>query len=196
MQFLLCVLSRFWGLFHTQNTPPGRRPGGNLIRCLSHLNLPLCAEEQWLCLKLLPGDWVPHPVPEGAHTPLTEETHFSRLFPHSCSFGHYPKLVTISEGSNVDQQVNRELFCNRKVQRSHHCRCRTDPPVDVTLHARLFIDVDVKRRGQATLRYTGYRYTVDCCIMTNRLKNTMIICFIHLKLYCIFSPLWLFVLKL
>ncbi|KAF7649327.1 hypothetical protein LDENG_00143300 [Lucifuga dentata] len=32
----------------------------------------------------------------------TEEPHFRRLYPRSCPFGRYPKLMTIGEDRNVD----------------------------------------------------------------------------------------------
>ena len=38
------------------------------------------------------------------HSP--EETHFSRLYPRSRSFGYNPDLVTIGEGWNKDEPVN------------------------------------------------------------------------------------------
>ncbi|XP_070404856.1 uncharacterized protein [Nothobranchius furzeri] len=70
------------------------------------------------------------------------------LYPRSCSFGHYPKLVTISEG-NVDRTVNRELskkaklslHHDRPVQHPHHCRC-TSLPIDLTLHLSLTREQD------------------------------------------------------
>ncbi len=53
------------------------------------------------------------------------------------SFGHYPKLMTIGEGSNEDRLVNRELCLSAQlslhhdgsVQHPHYCRHCTDPLV-------------------------------------------------------------------
>ena len=39
---------------------------------------------------------------------LQRKAHFSHLYPQSCSLGRYPKLVTIGEGRNEDQLVNRD----------------------------------------------------------------------------------------
>ena len=43
--------------------------------------------------------------------------------PHSQSFGHYPELITIGEGWNVDRLVNRELNSTR----SWPVQCVTAP---------------------------------------------------------------------
>ncbi len=80
----------------------------------------------------------------------TEETHFGRLYPRSHSFNHYPKLMTIAEGWNVDWLINRKLCLpaqlslhhNGLVQRLHYC-C-TNPSVHLTLHFAL------------TLRYLNF----------------------------------------
>ena len=63
---------------------------------------PLDVEEQRLYSELLPGDRAPHPISKGAPRHPAEETHFSCLYPRSCSFGHDPKFMTIGEGRNVD----------------------------------------------------------------------------------------------
>ncbi|KAK3519689.1 hypothetical protein QTP70_000999 [Hemibagrus guttatus] len=52
-------------------------------------------EEQWLYSKLLPGDRAPYPISKGAPCHPMEKTHFGRLNPVSCTFGHDPKLMTI-----------------------------------------------------------------------------------------------------
>ena len=70
---------------------------------------PLGVEEQRLYFEIFPDGRASHPISKGKPGHPAEETHFSRLYPRSCSFGHYPKLVTISEGRNEDQPVNREL---------------------------------------------------------------------------------------
>lgn len=36
----------------------------------------------------------------------TEETHFGRLCPRSYSFSHYPQLMAIGEGRNIDGLIN------------------------------------------------------------------------------------------
>jgi len=43
-----------------------------------------------------------HPISKGEPRHPAEETHFGRLYSRSRSFGHYPQLVTIGEGGNVD----------------------------------------------------------------------------------------------
>ena len=63
---------------------------------------PLDVEGQRLYSKLLPDDRTPHPISKGAPRHPAEETHFSRLYTGSYSFGHDPKFTTIGEGRNVD----------------------------------------------------------------------------------------------
>ena len=63
---------------------------------------PLDVKEQRLYSELLPGDRAPHPISKGAAHHPVEETHFSRLYPGSYSFGHDPKFMAIGEGRNVD----------------------------------------------------------------------------------------------
>ncbi|KAI3375867.1 hypothetical protein L3Q82_004138 [Scortum barcoo] len=64
---------------------------------------PLDAKEQRLYSELLPSDRASHPISKGAPSHPAEETHFGRLYPRSCPFGHYPKFMTIGEvGANVD----------------------------------------------------------------------------------------------
>ncbi|KAK3532345.1 hypothetical protein QTP86_016026 [Hemibagrus guttatus] len=88
---------------------PGFLPGG---ACLEHLPremsrrhpkqmpeppqlAPLDVEEQRLYSELLPGDRAPYPISKGVPRHPTEETHFGRLYPGSCPFGHDSKLMTI-----------------------------------------------------------------------------------------------------
>ncbi|KAI3357847.1 hypothetical protein L3Q82_016237 [Scortum barcoo] len=59
-------------------------------------------KEQRLYSELLPSDRASHPISKGAPSHPAEETHFGRLYPRSCPFGHYPKFMTIGEGGNVD----------------------------------------------------------------------------------------------
>ena len=67
--------------------------------------------------------------------------------------GHYPELMTIGEGRNVDRLVNRELCLSAQlplhhdgsVQSPHYCRRRTDPPVDLPLHPPLTRDTRTPR---------------------------------------------------
>ncbi|KAJ8395912.1 hypothetical protein AAFF_G00027950 [Aldrovandia affinis] len=60
---------------------------------------PLDAEEQRLYSEPLPDDRAPHPISKGEPRHPAEETHFSRLYSRSRSFGHYPQLVTIDRCS-------------------------------------------------------------------------------------------------
>lgn len=40
----------------------------------------------------------------------TEETQFGRLYLQSNFFGHYPEVMTIGKGWNIDCLVNRKLY--------------------------------------------------------------------------------------
>ena len=51
----------------------------------------------------------PRIISIASDAPAAGEAHFGCLHPRSCSFGHYPKLMTIGEGRNVDRLVNRDL---------------------------------------------------------------------------------------
>ena len=68
---------------------------------------PLDVEEQRLYSESLPDVQAPHPISKAEPGHPAEETHFSRLYLRSRSFGHYPKFMTIGEGWNVDRPVNR-----------------------------------------------------------------------------------------
>ncbi|KAF7650212.1 hypothetical protein LDENG_00129660, partial [Lucifuga dentata] len=63
---------------------------------------PFDVEEQRLYSESLLDVRASHPVPESEPRHPTEESHFRRLYPRSCPFGHYPKLMTIGEDRNVD----------------------------------------------------------------------------------------------
>ena len=63
---------------------------------------PLDAEEQRLYSESLPDVRAPHPISKAEPRHSSEEIHFEHLFPQSHSFSHYPKLVTIGEGWDVD----------------------------------------------------------------------------------------------
>ena len=75
----------------------------------------------------------PHPISEAEPSHPTEETNFSRLYPQSRSFGHYPKLMTMGEGWNADRPVNRKL-CQRSgtvpalLQLPHRSACPSHAP--------------------------------------------------------------------
>ena len=88
---------------------------------------------------------------KGESSHPAEETHLSHLDPQSCSFSHYPQLVTIGEGWNKDQPVNRELCLlaqlslhhNRPVQSPDHSRQCTNPSLDL-LHSPITQEQDPK----------------------------------------------------
>ena len=63
---------------------------------------PLDMKEQRLYSESLPDVRAPHPISKAEPGHPAEETHFSRLYSRSRSFGHYPELMTIGEGWNVD----------------------------------------------------------------------------------------------
>ncbi|XP_054653002.1 uncharacterized protein LOC129192723 [Dunckerocampus dactyliophorus] len=66
---------------------------------------PLIVEEQLLFSEFLPDDSASHLLPKGEPSHPTEKTRFGRLYPQSCPC-HYPKLMTIVEGRNVNRPVN------------------------------------------------------------------------------------------
>ena len=49
----------------------------------------------------------------------TGETNFGRLYPWSHSFSHYPKVMTVGEGWNIDGLVNHKL-CHPAQLPLHH----------------------------------------------------------------------------
>ena len=59
---------------------------------------PLNVEEQWFYSEPLLDDRASHFISKGEPRHPAEEAHFGRLYPQSCSFGHYPQLVSIGEG--------------------------------------------------------------------------------------------------
>ena len=63
---------------------------------------PLDAEEQHLYSEPLPDVRAPHPISKAEPSDPVKETHFGRLYLCSCSFCHYPELMTIAEGWDVD----------------------------------------------------------------------------------------------
>ena len=111
--------------------------------------IPFDAEEQRLYSELPPDVWAPHLISNAEPSHPLEETHFGCLYPRSCSFSHYPQLMTIGEGWNVDGPVNRELRLpaqlllhhNGPVHRPHYCRCRTNLSVHL-LHFALTREQD------------------------------------------------------
>ncbi len=86
--------------------------------------------------------WAPYPISKGELMHPVAESHFERLYPRSHSFCHCPKLMTIGEGWNAEQLVNRKLchparfplHHNGPIQRVHYCFHSTNPPVDLTHH--------------------------------------------------------------
>lgn len=87
-------------------------------------------EEQQQYYKLLAGDRAPHPAPNIAANHLTVEAHFSHLYlqPQCC----YQKLITMGEGRNVDQLVNRRVTYGFILD-TVMC-CQSNSPVNLTLH--------------------------------------------------------------
>ena len=67
---------------------------------------PFDAKEQRLYSELPPDVRAPHPISKAEPSHPTEETNFGRLYLQSRSFGHYPKLMTIGKGWEVDRLVN------------------------------------------------------------------------------------------
>ncbi|KAL3970244.1 alcohol-forming fatty acyl-CoA reductase [Sarotherodon galilaeus] len=124
---------------------PGPPPGGT---CPEHLTqeaprrhpcqmpeppqlAPFDVEEQRLYSEPLPDGRTSHPISKGEASHPSEEAHFCRLYPRSRSFGHYPQLVAIGEGRDVDRPL--PLHHDGPVQRPHHCSRSTNPSVDLRL---------------------------------------------------------------
>jgi len=63
---------------------------------------PFDAKESRLDSELPPDVRAPYPISKAESGHPTEETHLGRLYSRPCSFGDYPKLVTIGEGLKVD----------------------------------------------------------------------------------------------
>ncbi len=63
---------------------------------------PFDSKEKRFYSELALDVWASHPISKGEPSSPTEETHFGRLPPQSHFFGHYPKLMTIGSGGNVD----------------------------------------------------------------------------------------------
>uniref|UniRef100_A0A3P9CS76 Uncharacterized protein n=1 Tax=Maylandia zebra TaxID=106582 RepID=A0A3P9CS76_9CICH len=101
---------------------PGPPPGGT---CLEHLTqqaprghpcqmpeppqlAPFDVEQQLLYSEPLPDGRTSHPISKGEASHPSEEAHFCRLYPRSRSFGHYPQLVAIGEGSLAEPITHRE----------------------------------------------------------------------------------------
>ncbi|KAK5608742.1 hypothetical protein CRENBAI_020955 [Crenichthys baileyi] len=103
-----------------RNTSRGRRPGGIQYRCPSHLNCSSRCGEQRLYSEPLPDGRAPHPISKGVPGHPYGETHFSRLYPGSHSFGNDPKFMAIGEGRNRDQPVNRELRFSAQLSLHHN----------------------------------------------------------------------------
>ena len=68
---------------------------------------PLDAEEQRLYSEFPPDGRDPHTISKAELRHPPKETHFSRLYPRSCSFAHYPNLVTMGEGSRWTSKWTR-----------------------------------------------------------------------------------------
>ncbi|MEQ2253512.1 hypothetical protein ILYODFUR_032936 [Ilyodon furcidens] len=77
---------------------------------------PLNVEEHLLYSEPLPDGRAAHPISKGVPGNPTEETHFSRLYPGSHSFGRDPKFMAIDEGRNVDRPVQISLHHNGPAQ--------------------------------------------------------------------------------
>ena len=59
---------------------------------------PFEVEEQWLYSELPLNGGAPHPISKAEPSHPPNETHFSRLYPQSRSFSHYPDVLTIGAG--------------------------------------------------------------------------------------------------
>lgn len=87
------MLQAFFPVGHARNTFTGMRPGHILTRCPNHLNWQLSKRRSsgstlsFSCMSEL--------------CTLSLKTHFGRLYPRSHSFGHYPELMTIGEGTTI-----------------------------------------------------------------------------------------------
>jgi len=67
---------------------------------------PFDAKEQRLYSELLTDVRAPHPISKTEPSHPTKETHFGNLYAQFHSFGHYPEIMTIGEGWDVDGPAN------------------------------------------------------------------------------------------
>ncbi|XP_049890000.1 tetraspanin-13b isoform X3 [Epinephelus moara] len=95
---------------------------------------PFDAKEQRLYSELPPDVRAPHPISKAE--PSHPNDPFRRSYPQSHSFGHYPELMTIGEGWDVDGKLRipaqLPLYRDGPAQRLHHCRSRTDALIHLT----------------------------------------------------------------
>ena len=87
----------------------------------------------------------PHPISKAEPSHPAKEAHFCCSYAWSFSFGHYPDLMAIGEGWDVDWPVNRELCLlaqlslvhNRLPQRPRHCWRCPNPSVNLPFNFSL-----------------------------------------------------------
>lgn len=125
MPFLQRLLGLPGSLLHAQNSSLGKRQAGNWTRCPSHLNPPPSVQRSSGSI------WISYRV-----------TELLTLF-----FRSLPKAYNHKWGYECRSMGTSRAFPfgSRKVQQPRHCRRRTNPTVNVTLHsplAYLFTDLE------------------------------------------------------
>ena len=89
--------------------------------CFSYLlNQYLQVKEQRTYSEPLADDWTSHPISKGDASHPSKKTHFVRLYPQPCSFGHDPHFMTIVESRNEDSSVDRKLCLLAQLSFRHH----------------------------------------------------------------------------
>ena len=141
--FWICTVGR------AQNISSGGGPEINPHQLVKALQLTsLNVEEQRQCSEYLPNDWMCHLISKGEPSHTMSETNFSHMHLWSNSFSHFPQLITMGEGWNVNQSVNTEPCLlaqfsphqNRWVQSLHYWICCTDPTVGLLRHCSLMCE--------------------------------------------------------
>lgn len=135
-------------------TSNGRCPGGILIRCPNLFN--------WLLSMCRRSSSTPSFLHMSELHTLAQLLHKGNLFQiysQSHSLSHYPKLITIGEGCNVDQLVNgnlTSLFTTAGLlQCLHYCWRSTNLFVNVTLHFTLTHEQDSTHSTHSQLEGTS-----------------------------------------
>ncbi len=77
-------------------------------------------KEQWLYSELPPDVWAPHSISKAGPSHPMEETQFCHLYLWFHSFSHYPKLMTIGQGWNVDRLVRWKLWHLAQLSLDHN----------------------------------------------------------------------------
>lgn len=143
-----------WGflpVWHAWNTSPWRHPGGIPVRCLNHLIWKVSLPERsslspWSMLQRVSANYIVK----------------------SYSFGHFPQSMAISEGRNVDWQINCQPFlCIQLFLYHNSCLYRFQWKRDTKSHKYLY------QTGHCEYIET-YRYECVCFQINNKYRAEQI----------------------